>query len=544
VRRASGALIARIAVSLAIVVALPHAASHVAAAPSREPDARTAILLVDRNGVSTMLPDGSATVAVPWLQPGDRDLAVAPTGRRLAFSSDRDGNRELYVADLVTGALTRLTSNPGREDVEPAWSPDGSQLVWAAGTAGDHDLFRLRVDGNGGVVPLTRGSADDREPAWSPDGRTVAFASNELGSFDLWTVSPRGTARAPLVDVPGDARAPDWHPSGTSVAYTGIVGGAADVWLATIDGSTRRLIASPGYDGRPDWSPDGTSFAFLRGRGTLQPWSARGGGGGAAQIVRAPRGAVELVFGRLGPEIAPSRAARLPDLDQRAPSDLVVRADGAGYVLGFTSATDNLGHGPVWLRAGRGSPREPMLVTQWVQHDGGRVATLPGVGVLRYELHPPHRHWHLDDFVRYELRTLDGRGVARDRKSGFCLLDRWGPARRVQGLRPAQPRFIDDCATRQPRALRVEQGTSVGYTDRYPAYFHGQDLPLTGLPAGRYLLVQTANPERRLRELDYANNVSSALVRLSWPAGASSAPRVEVLRRCAGSERCLPAPAD
>jgi dipeptidyl aminopeptidase/acylaminoacyl peptidase len=543
VLRAPGASIARIAVVLAILVALPLAASRVAAAPAAKPGARTAILLVDGTGASAMLPDGSGVAAVPWLQPGDRDLAVSPSGRRLAFSSDRDGNRELYVADLVTGALARLTRSSRREDVEPAWSPDGSQLVWAAGTATGHDLYRARIDGTGGTVRLTRGAADDREPAWSPDGRTIAFASNELGAFDLWTVSPRGTARATLVDAPGDARVPDWHPSGTRLAYTEIVDGAADVWVASLDGTTRPLIASSAYDGHPDWAPDGTSLAFLRGRGTLEPWSAHTGGRAPARIARTPRGAVELVFGRLGAELAPSGAAQLPDLDQRAPSDVVVRAAGAGYVLGFTSATDNLGDGPVWLRAGRSSPREPMLVTQQVQHDGGRVATLPGVGELRYELHPPHRHWHLDDFVRYELRTLDGRAVVRDRKSGFCLLDRWGLARRVQGARRALPRFVEDCATLQPRALRVEQGTSAGYTDRYPAFFHGQDLPLTGLPAGLYLLVQTANPERRLRELDYANNASSALVRLRWPAGSRSAPQVDVLRRCARSERCVPAPA-
>ena len=181
-----------------------------------------------------------------------------------------------------------------------------------------------------------------------------------------------------------------------------------------------------------------------------------------------------------------------------------------------------------------------MLVEQLVQHDGGAVTTLPGVGVLRYERHPPHRHWHLDDFVRYELRSLDGRVAARDRKSGFCLIDRWGLARRVRGIRPALPRFVGDCATLQPDALRVEQGSSVGYTDRYPAFFHGQDLELTGLPAGRYLLVQTANPERRLREVDYSNNAASLLVRLSWPSGTLSAPRIQVLRTCAGSATCGP----
>jgi len=209
-------------------------------------------------------------------------------------------------------------------------------------------------------------------------------------------------------------------------------------------------------------------------------------------------------------------------------------------VLGFTSATDNLGQGPVWLRARRSTVRRPMRVQQLVRRETGGIDTLRGVGVLRYELHPPHRHWHLDDFVRYELRSLDGTVVVRDRKSGFCLVDRWGYARPLRGVERVAPRFVGDCATQQPDALRVEEGSSVGYTDRYPAFFHGQDLELTGLPPGRYLLVQTANPERRLRELDYANNAASALLRLSWPSGRKSAPRVQVLRRCGASAVCPP----
>jgi hypothetical protein len=477
---------------------------------------------------------------VPWLQPGDTGLAVSPSGRRLAFSSARAGNRELYVADVATGTLERLTWSAKREDVEPAWSPDGAQLVWAAGTASNHDLYAMRLDRRR-ARRLTGGPADDREPAWSPDGRTVAFASNEQGAFDLWSVAQRGGGRALLLDAPGQARAPDWHPSGTRLAYTGLVGQAADVWLALLDGTTERLVASAGYDGRPDWSPDGGRVGFLRGRdASLAPWSAKADGTGAAAVGQQ-RGAVELVWGRLDGELAPARSARLPDLDQRAPRDLVVRgAGGRRFVLGFTSATDNLGVGPLWLKARRPTRADPMRVEQLVQHSGGAVATLRGVGLLRYERHPPHRHWHLDDFVRYELRSLDGRVIVRDRKSGFCLIDRWGFARRVRGVEPALPRFVGDCATLRPDALRVEQGSSVGYTDRYPAFFHGQDLELTGLPAGRYLLVQTANPDRRLREVDFGNNAASALVRLSWPGGRASPPRVEVLRRCAGSAVCGP----
>ena len=110
----------------------------------------------------------------------------------------------------------------------------------------------------------------------------------------------------------------------------------------------------------------------------------------------------------------------------------------------------------------------------------------------------------------------------------------------MRGRPRALPRFVGDCGRLEPNTLRVEEGTSIGYTDRYPAFFHGQDLDLTGVRAGLYILVQHANPERRLRELGYANNTASALLRVTWPAGRSHPPAVMVIRRCAGSATCYP----
>ena len=539
--RGGGGPIAAVGASLALLVAVPLIAVHVAGAGRvASPGDRAAVVVVDAVEARTMLPDGTGSAAIPWLQPGDADLAVAPSGRRLAFTSARSGNRELYVVDVPTGTLRRLTWSERSEDVEPAWSPDGSQVVWASGAEGDHDLLRTRVD-RPRAVRLTRGPADDREPSWAPNGRRIAFASDAQGAFDLWSVAAPGGEPEVFHDALGEARSPDWHPSGDRLAFTGLGEGGADVWLAGLDGTSRRLTTSAGYDGRPDWSPDGGSLAFLRGRGgTLQPWVVRTAGGAAARVGRLPRGAREVTWARLAPELAAARNALLPDLDQRTPSDLVVRASGGRFRLGFTSATDNLGDGALWLLGERGSTAAPMLVEQRVLHDGGSTTTLEGVGVLRYERHPPHRHWHLDDFVRYELRTVDGRLVVTDRKSGFCLIDRWGLARGMRGRPRALPRFVGDCATLQPKALRVEEGSSVGYTDRYPAFFHGQDLDLTGVRQGLYVLVQRANPERRLRELGYANNAASALVRVTWPGGRSRPPAVAVLRRCAGSASCYP----
>jgi Lysyl oxidase len=99
-------------------------------------------------------------------------------------------------------------------------------------------------------------------------------------------------------------------------------------------------------------------------------------------------------------------------------------------------------------------------------------------------------------------------------------------------------RFRGNCSQGRPTARRVEHGTSVGFTDRYPAHFHGQNLDITGVRAGRYWLVHRANPFGRLRELDYENNDAAVLIELRWPNGRRSAPSVNVLRVCPRAERC------
>lgn len=145
-------------------------------------------------------------------------------------------------------------------------------------------------------------------------------------------------------------------------------------------------------------------------------------------------------------------------------------------------------------------------------------------------------HWHLLDFQRYELRRASDHAlVVRDRKSGFCLADHWAQVRGNVQSKPRRPVFKSNCGQGRPGALAVSEGTSVGYTDRYPAHFHGQNLDVTRVPAGLYALVHRANPELTLRELRYENNAASVLIRLTRPNGV---PAVRVLARCPDSEWC------
>ncbi len=230
-------------------------------------------------------------------------------------------------------------------------------------------------------------------------------------------------------------------------------------------------------------------------------------------------------------------AGRLPDLDQEAPWDLQITSRGPRdrreYRLGFGSAVRNIGDGPLII-SGRRKPAtiSTMTADQLIQGADTRRA----VGRLRYVHSHDHEHWHLLGFERYELRPVGGGiGPVTDRKTGFCLGDRYRTDSPALPAAPPAPRYTSRCGLGQPDRLHLVQGISVGYGDDYQANLEGQSLPLTGLAAGRYVLVHRVNIRQRLHETDYSNNAASLLLRLRWPAGA---PRLRVLRRCPDSERC------
>jgi dipeptidyl aminopeptidase/acylaminoacyl peptidase len=522
----------------AVVVAslLPSAAGAAAAGGGSEPPL-TVIVAAGASATAAVLPDGSWNVELAPLYPGDTDPAVSPDGRRVAFVSARDGNEEVYVADARTGDVLRLTRNLRVDDRRPAWSPDGRSIVWQSGRPDAADLFAMGADGSRKRL-LVGGTGDDVDPAWSPDGTRIAFSSTRSGRRQLWAVAARGGAPALLAQIPGRPWAPAWSPGGRRIAFARESAGDADLWVLDLgDGSARKVTRGAGYDSRPDWSPGGERIAFARATAARTSIWIVGTDGAPAEPVEGTEGLKDPEWARTDRSLVPRPDERLPDLDQRAPAELVVVQAGRMFRLGFASSTENRGRGPLVIRGVRPAG-QPMRAHQIVELRGGATRVVRDIGRMHYELHPPHRHWHLESFVSYELhRPRDLAVMVRDRKSGFCLIDRWGRVSpRISGS--GLPRFVGDCGAGRPDARSVEQGTSVGYVDRYPAFFHGQELDLTRLRAARYLLVHRANPNRAMRELAYSNDAASVLLRLIWPNGMSSAPRVAVLRRCEDSESC------
>jgi Lysyl oxidase len=270
-----------------------------------------------------------------------------------------------------------------------------------------------------------------------------------------------------------------------------------------------------------------------------------------------PRSPVKRVLIRLLPALAAvvllvpaavgvSRAQRegpalLPDLDQEPPTGLVItRAPATARVtwrLGFRSAVSNVGDGPLILEGRRPTRVTPtMRADQVVVRDGAPQELLRHAGRLRYVRAPDHQHWHLLGFERYELRRpRGGRALVTDRKSGFCLGDRYSVTGRELPPHPGAPIYTTRCGLEHPSLLGIREGISVGYGDDYKANLEGQWLALDGLAAGHYLLVHRVNRDRRLRERSYANNAASLRFRLRW---RHHAPVIDRIQTCPDSARC------
>lgn len=256
-------------------------------------------------------------------------------------------------------------------------------------------------------------------------------------------------------------------------------------------------------------------FAVVVATGTAVAWSVASSGGEVADL--------------------------MPDLAAAAPDDLSGRTGGTPaaprFFLGFQSAAANLGTGPLIVVGRRDPGDERMGLRQQIERSDGTGRTVPLQAQLRYVYSSDHAHWHFDGFMRYELRDANGARVVRDRKTGFCLGDRYKAALALPG-RPPQPRFRNRCGRGAPELLTIQTGISVGWGDDYAPHLEGQELEVTTLPAGRYVLVHRVNPSRDLRESDYADNVASMAIELSWPGGRSLPPRIDVVARCPGTATC------
>jgi len=226
-----------------------------------------------------------------WQPVSDADIAeekpapepekTSSHNRLLAFTSEQDGNLDIYTLRADGSDLTNLTNNPAL-DVNPHWSPDGKRIAFESDRDGFMQIYLMNTDGSN-VVQLTHNQSDHESSAarnfdpWSPGGSKLILL--EKGSRDeksmLYVMDSNGHNRIALVDEPGMYRSPTWSSDGKHIAFLSLDSQdqmLSRIYVVSTDGSklteiTKALPAEESpesyFAGGFYWSRDGQSIFFI-----------------------------------------------------------------------------------------------------------------------------------------------------------------------------------------------------------------------------------------------------------------------------------------
>ena len=203
-----------------------------------------------------------------------------------------------------------------------------------------------------------------------------------------------------------------------------------------------------------------------------------------------------------------SAADRLPDLGMAALSDFRLdRLPDGRRVLRYSTTIVNVGAGPFELRGQRSGTGETQIpAVHRIYDDGGGTRDVPTGAVMVYG-GDGHNHWHVRDLENSELIRLDnGSKVGTGAKRGFCFWDVTAYRLSLPGAAGSPFYGSSGCGTLS--SLDIAMGLSIGWGDIYPATLPDQYIDISGLGAGRYRLLVTADGGNWFAESSESNNAT------------------------------------
>jgi TolB protein len=199
-------------------------------------------------------------VSFPAGTAGGSNLSPAWSGdgRKIAFSSSRSGDSEIWVADASGGNLHRVTSFKG-PNVAPTWNPKtNAQLAWASGRTGLPQISTMDQDG-ANVQRMTDGGYAI-SPSWAPNGQFLTFSWNRKygpgapGGQDIYIMDISNMHWLQLTHESGSNDFPSWAPDGRHIVFERASGRHAEIWTMLADGTEQHQLTHSGNSYMPNWS--------------------------------------------------------------------------------------------------------------------------------------------------------------------------------------------------------------------------------------------------------------------------------------------------
>jgi TolB protein len=201
--------------------------------------------------------DPALAAASPPSPPSPRGPAYSRSAR---YRWDFDPSMDIFRADPDGSDLVRLTVTPGY-DAEGSYSPDGRRIVFTSFRDGDAEIYIMDADGSH-PRRITHAKGYDGGPFFSPDGRRIIYRSDRRDNdlLQLYINNTEGTAERALTDDESVNWGPYFHPDGRHIIYATSRHGHQNYELYLMDvttGAQERITYSDGFDGLPVVSPDG-----------------------------------------------------------------------------------------------------------------------------------------------------------------------------------------------------------------------------------------------------------------------------------------------